>query len=175
MTDLSDLQADAVLAIDLDAIVANWRLLRERCHGAQTAAVVKADAYGLGAERVGPALAAAGCRLFFVAQVGEAAALRAALDPIDPDRLIEIAVFNGVRGGTLDLFTEHGLTPVLNDAASVALWLAAGRDGGVARPAILHLDTGMNRLGIEPAWFDRMIEDPDFLAYPWRALMTHLG
>ncbi len=69
------------LTVDLGAIRANWRALDRISGPAETAAVVKADAYGLGAARVGPALAAAGARIFFVAQAAEGAALRACLGP----------------------------------------------------------------------------------------------
>src|SRR5271166_6146700 len=84
------IRASAVLEIDLAGIVANWRLLAARVEPAECAAVVKADAYGLGARQVSSALAAAGCRLFFVATLEEGIALRRAL----PEPL-EIAVLNG--------------------------------------------------------------------------------
>src|SRR5436853_2809812 len=83
-------RAGALVEIDLGAIVANWRLLAQRVAPAQCAAVVKADAYGLGAAPVARALAAAGCRLFFVATLDEAIGLGEAIG----DR-IEIAVLNG--------------------------------------------------------------------------------
>ena len=71
----------ALLTIDLAAVAANWRLLRDLHSGGAVAAVVKADAYGLGAARVGPALRDAGCRHFFVAHLAEGVALREALGP----------------------------------------------------------------------------------------------
>src|SRR6266566_3884912 len=95
-------RAGALLEIDLGAIVSNWRLLAERAAPAQCAAVVKANAYGLGAAPVTRALAAAGCRLFFVATLDEGIALRAALGP-EP----EIAVFNGPLPGTAAEFAAH--------------------------------------------------------------------
>jgi alanine racemase len=75
------LHPGALLTIDLGAICDNWRMLKARLAGAECAAVVKADAYGLGALQVAPALDAAGCRHFFVAHVDEAIALRPALHP----------------------------------------------------------------------------------------------
>jgi alanine racemase len=135
--------ARARLTIDLDAVAANWRALDARSGGGvETAAVVKADAYGLGADRVGPALAAAGARSFFVALAEEGAALRAALGP-GP----EISVFSGLMPGDAPLCAEAGLTPVLNSLGQIAdfLRLLPGH------PCALQLDSGMHRLGLPPA------------------------
>ena len=123
-----------VLRIDLAAIRANWRLFASL--GA-AGATVKADAYGLGADRVGPALQREGCRTFFVAQAQEGAALRAALGPE-----ADIYVYNGPAPDTLDLFRAAALRPVLNAPHQIALWREAGG------PCALHIDTGMNRLGL---------------------------
>ena len=75
---IRDEAAGGLLHIDLDALAANWRSLRDRAGGAEAAAVVKADAYGTGIERAVPALARAGCRTFFVAHLSEALLARAA-------------------------------------------------------------------------------------------------
>src|SRR5436190_17232058 len=118
----------AILEIDLGGIVANWRLLAQKAAPAACAAVVKANAYGLGAAPVAQALAAAGCRLFFVATLDEAIALRGALGP-EP----EIAVFNGPLPDTAAEFAPHRLIPVLNDLGQIETW--KNQPGG---PAILH-------------------------------------
>src|SRR5579872_4443972 len=111
-----EIDLDAI-EIDLDAIVGNWRGLNARVGpGAFCAGVVKADAYGLGLRPVATALAAAGCRLFFVAQLDEGIALRAALPEHD------IAVLNGMLPGTAPLFRRHRLIPVLNDLGQIAAW-----------------------------------------------------
>src|SRR5712675_2046308 len=106
-------RAGAILTIDLAAIAANWRGLRDAGRAAgrliDCAAVLKADAYGTGAAVVGPRLAAEGCRQFFVAHIDEGIALRAAL-PEHP-----IYVLNGLLAGTEGDFVEYALTPVLND------------------------------------------------------------
>src|SRR4029077_20079179 len=102
-------RAGAILEIYLGAIVANWRLLAQKVAPALCAAVVQANAYGLGAAPVACALQAAGCRLFFVATLHEGIALRGALGP-EP----EIAVFNGPFPGTAAEFAAHNLIPVLN-------------------------------------------------------------
>jgi alanine racemase len=124
----------AVLTIDLGAIAANWRMLRDRAAPGRVASVVKADGYGLGAVPVGRALQAAGCQDFFVAHLAEGMALREALGPGPM-----IAVLNGFAPGADE---AASLVPVLNSLRDVAAHAAA------PRPAILHLDTGMARLGL---------------------------
>ncbi|WP_372891343.1 alanine racemase [Rhodosalinus sp.] len=133
--------AQAELIIDLDALVANWRALSDRSAG-EAGAVVKADAYGLGLAPVATALARAGARRFFVAQAEEGAALRAALGA-GP----EIFVFNGHMAGDAAPIREAGLVPLLNSPEQVARHLEAAPEA----PCGVQLDSGMNRLGMEPA------------------------
>lgn len=125
----------ARLRIDLQALTANYRVFRAAAAGA-VGAVVKADAYGLGAEAVGRTLAAAGCEHFFVARASEGIALRRAL--AEP----AIHVLEGVLPETADALLEHGLNPVLNNPEQLALWTARNPN-----PATIHVDTGMQRLG----------------------------
>jgi alanine racemase len=147
--------AGAVLTIDLDAIAANYRLLRDRAAPAECAAVVKANAYGLGAEKVVPALAAAGCRTFFVAHVDEGIVVRRALADtsggIAPESEPAVYVLNGPPRNAEEVLAEHRLTPVLNSLADIDAWSAFARRTGVPRAAALHVDTGMSRLGLPPA------------------------
>jgi alanine racemase len=129
--------------IDLDAVVANWRKMVRRVGQTHVAAVVKADAYGLGAVPVASALAKAGCTRFYVAWPEEGGALRRALGAA-PD----ILVFHGPTPDTMDIFQMYQLQPVLNHLEQVDLWVT----GNVSsRPAALHVDTGMNRLGLSEA------------------------
>jgi alanine racemase len=130
-----------VAHIDLSAIVDNWRMLGRRAAPAQAAAVVKANAYGLGAAQAARALAMAGCTRFYVAWPHEGAELRGAVGA-GP----EIAVFHGPSRDTLAEFAARGLEPVLNSLGQIDLWSNAG-------PASIHVDTGMNRLGLsESDW-----------------------
>lgn len=139
--------ARARLTIDLDAIVANWRAL-DALSGplVETGAVVKADAYSLGAARAGRALAAAGARSFFVALAEEGASLRLALGP-DP----AIHVFSGLMPGDAGLCRDFDLTPCLNSGAQ----LNAFHNELSGRPCALQIDSGMNRLGLQPAEITR--------------------
>jgi alanine racemase len=162
-------RAGGVLEIDLGAIAENWRRLAQRAAPAACAAVVKADAYGLGSEPVAGALAAAGCRLFFVATLDEGIALRRRL----PERC-EIAVFNGPLPGTAAEFVADRLIPVLNDPWQIENWSrVAAQYGGLA--AILHLDTGMARLGLSERELASFRDDGGAEGIVWRAFMSHLA
>jgi alanine racemase len=131
------------LIIDLSALAQNYRLLAARSAPAKAAAVVKADAYGLGIEPVARALWAEGCRRFFVAMPGEGLRLRAVL----PEA--EILVFNGLFGAeAAAAYREARLIPVLNSQSDISLWEAHGWDDARPRPCAIHVDTGMNRLGL---------------------------
>lgn len=134
------------LTVNLAAIVANYRLLARRFAGdaktpKECAAVVKANAYGLGGVEVAQALAAAGCQSFFVATLDEGIELRAAL----PER--RIAVFHGVGKGEALAFANHRLIPVLNSPDQMERWREVAADHRDAT-SILHIDTGMGRLGL---------------------------
>lgn len=127
------------LLVDLDAIAANYALLKARHAKQHIAAVVKADAYGLGMKAVSAKLWGEGCRQFFVATLGEGVTLRRQL----PDA--RIGVFNGVLTGEEKTFQAQRLAPVLNSAEQVERWLAKARADA---PFMLHVDTGMTRLGL---------------------------
>lgn len=151
-----------MLEIDLGAIVGNWRALGVRHPSGPVAGVVKADAYGLGAARVAPALFAAGCRHFFVAQLSEALAIR----DLVPGALL--AVLNGAVPGTEARFAARGIVPVLGSLDAIERWHARG-------PAILHVDTGMNRLGLDGRELAALRAEPSRLAgLDLLYLMTHL-
>ena len=139
---LADPETGGMHTVDLDAIEANWRALARKLLTAECAAVVKANAYGLGLEAVTTKLAKAGCKTFFVADVAEARRARARA------REAAIYVLNGFTPEAAVAFVELNAQPVINSMAELAEWDAfvAARDwrGGAA----LHVDTGMNRLGI---------------------------
>lgn len=131
----------ATLTIDLSAIVSNWRALDRRTT-CNTAATIKADAYGLGMEKVAPALAAAGAKLFFVALAEEGVKLRRVLGP-GPG----ICVFSGHMPGDADMIRQADLAPMINSVDQLLTHVETlpGHAFGV------QLDSGMNRLGMEPA------------------------
>ncbi len=131
--------ATGTLSIDLTALQSNWKAL-DALSATETAAVVKADGYGLGAGRVAKALAQAGARQFFVAVVEEAAPLRAALGP-DP----VINIFSGHMAGDTQMIADLNLIPMLNSPEQIA----RHKQALPHQPYGLQIDTGMNRLGIE--------------------------
>ncbi len=152
------------LTIDLAAIAANWRLLERKCAPAETAAVVKADAYGLGMPAVACCLADAGCRQFFVATLEEAIALR------DVSRAARVVVLGGQVARHAEDLTRHRLCPVLNHPGDLEAWRRHGR----AEPAWLHVDTGMHRLGYTPHEWNSLIETrPNWQAAGVIGLMSH--
>jgi len=155
----------AHLTIRLDAIQQNWHALDAKSGPAtQTAAVVKADGYGLDAARVAKALADAGARCFFVAVAEEGVAVRNALGP-GPD----IAVFSGHMAGDAQILRAAGLIPMLNSAEQITRHTETLPDA----PFGLQLDTGMNRLGIEPGDF-AALRDRVMATRPW-LVMSHLA
>lgn len=180
----NDRHASAVLEIDLEAIVRNWRQLRDRAVPAECAGVVKADAYGLGAARVATALAAAGCRVFFVATLDEGIALRAALSSGEDEGKgagaahpnATILVLEGAPRGAEVEFVRHGLIPVLNSLDDVDAWRIFAGLLEARLPAVLHVDTGMSRLGLaadELASLAGRLERLDHIALV--LVMSHLA
>nr|WP_027316618.1 alanine racemase [Microvirga flocculans] len=134
--------AGGILHIDLDALAANWRILRDNAGGAETAAVVKANAYGIGIEKAVPALGKAGCRTFFVAHLSEAIRVRA----VAPDATIY--VLNGLFPGTCPTYAAFDLRPVLGSFEEIEEWAGFCRAQNRRLKAAIHVDTGMNRLGL---------------------------
>ena len=157
--------ATASLSIDLDALAANWRALdKASASGVQTAAVVKADAYGLGAARVARTLAHAGARRFFVAVAEEGAALRQSLGP-GP----QICILSGHMSGDTEMVHDLDLTPMLNSVDQITRHL----ESLPGHPFGVQLDTGMNRLGMEEAEWEAVA--PFVLEAGPEILMSHLA
>src|SRR5947208_2162407 len=134
--------AIGVLTVDLDAIVANWRKLEKAAVPAECAAVIKADAYGCGVDPVARALAATGCKTFFVATVEEARAARAALPSAT------IYALDGLFQNCGEAFAKVNCRPVIGDLNELAEWDVFCRRSGWQGGAAVHIDTGMNRLGL---------------------------
>ena len=131
-----------ILTVDLGAIVANWRKLEKTAVPAECAAVIKADAYGCGIEPVARALAGAGCKTFFVATLDEARTAREALPSA------ELYVLDGFFQNCGDAFAKLNCRPVIGDLNELAEWDVFCRRSGWSGGAAIHIDTGMNRLGL---------------------------
>lgn len=157
--------ATATLTIDLNALTRNWQALDAKsADGVETAAVVKADGYGLDAGRVSQALFGAGVRTFFVAAAEEGIAVRST---VGADATIN--VFSGHMAGDSDVLAANHLTPMLNSREQIDRHFAALPD----HPFGIQLDTGMNRLGLEPADWDAV--KSDVLAKSPTLVMSHLA
>ena len=139
---VTDPETGGTLTIDLDAVEANWRALVRQLLGVECAAVVKANAYGLGLEAVTAKLANAGCKTFFVADLAEARRARARA------RDATIYVLNGYSPEAASAFAELNVQPVINSTAELAEWDAFVAAHHWRGGAAIHVDTGMNRLGI---------------------------
>ncbi len=166
---LADPETGGTLIIDLNAVEANWRALARQVLTVECAAVVKANAYGLGLEPVTAKLAKAGCKTFFVADIAEARRVRARA------RDATIYVLNGFSPAAATAFIELNAQPVINSTAELAEWdafVAAHKwQGGAA----LHVDTGMNRLGISAAEAAALAPRVQHENHGITLLMSHLA
>jgi len=163
--------ASATLTVDLAAVRENYRLLREHAPGAECAAVVKADAYGLGVRHVAPALVEEGCQTFFVAHLDEGIELRRIVG-----RGPSIAVLHGPQPGSEAEFPRHGLAPLLNSLDQLERWAALARNRGTRLSAMLQVDTGMSRFGLSQADVKQILADDRALSHViLDCVMSHLA
>jgi len=161
--------AGAYLTIDLTALQSNYKKLTKISGNAECAAVVKADAYGLGAKQVALALNAVGCRKFFVALPSEAAQLRKILPEV------EIFVLGGLFEDCAEIYVQERLTPVLNSLSEIKTWSAMTVEHGPL-PAIIHIDTGITRLGLMEPDIRLLASTPQWLdGLEIKYIMSHLA
>ena len=130
------------LTVRLEAVAGNYKIFQRLAGPSLVAGVVKADAYGLGMDMVASRLAIAGCDTFFVARLEEGIHLR----PLVP--AARIFVFDGAAPDAVPALVQNRLTPVLNSLAEIAGWAAAARETRTRLDCAVHIDTGMNRLGL---------------------------
>src|SRR6195256_2029347 len=161
--------ATGVLTVDLDAIVANWRKLEKTAVPAECAGVVKADAYGCGADQVARALANAGCKTFFVATLDEARVVRAAVPAA------VIYTLDGFFQNTGDSYAAMDCKPVIGDLNKLAEWDVFCRRSGWTGGAAIHIDTGMNRLGLTVAEAQGIIPRINAGDHGITLVMSHLA
>lgn len=163
--------AGGLLSIDMTALAANYLDLARRAWPSRTAAVVKADAYGLGARQVAPVLERAGCEDFFVAHLEEALALKPALSPG-----AKLYVLNGLQPGAEAACAAGGVIPVLNGLEQARRWRDLAVSWGAALPAVIQIDSGMARLGLSEADLDELLADTTFFdEVSLAVVMSHLA
>lgn len=169
--DERDLAAGGVLTIDLSTLRHNYSAIARHIAPTRAAAVVKADAYGLGASRVAPAFYDAGCRDFFVAHLGEAIALKPFLQPD-----ATLYVLNGLQPGTEEACAREGILPVLNSLEQIENWATLAARQGKKLAALLQFDTGMSRLGLSPKEFEHLLVNSALLdAIDIKFVISHLA
>ncbi len=158
------------ITVDLGRVAANWRALAAKVGPARCAAVVKADAYGLGAERVIAALARAKCSAFFIATPGEAETARRIAPSAD------IYALDGLVGNAAAPFAHLGVKPVLSTLDDIVAWSALCRARGERLPAAIHIDTGLHRLGLPLRDVRRLSAEPSMMAgIDLDLVMSHLA
>lgn len=167
MNQIDEANAGAILTIDLAALASNWRLLREKVQPAECAAVVKADAYGIGLEPAITALTKAGCSTFFVAHLSEALRTRAI------NAQCTLYLLNGLTPGASETVARDNIRPVLSSLAEIEEWAAFSRSRGSKLPAAVQFDTGINRLGVPADQLERA--RPLLEAFEPALLMSHFA
>ncbi len=169
--DIDGCALSGILSIDLQALKTNYQLLAAQVSPAICGAVVKADAYGLGADRVAAALADAGCLNFFVAHLVEAKSLKRYLP-----REAKIVILNGLLPGGEPYAAASGFIPVINSLQQLNNWSAEAGRYGAPLPAILQFDTGMSRLGLSGEETTALCSNPDLLRnVDVQFIMSHLA
>ena len=164
--------SNSFLEINIDSIIHNYQLINNKVGNTECAAVLKADAYGMGASVISKALDRAGCSIFFVATIDEGIELRTCFSKNEN----KIAVLSGFLEGSEDIFYNNKLIPVLNDIEQIKKWDLYNKQKKISAPSILHIDTGMNRLGLTVSEFYDIIRRPTVLKelhVGW--IMTHLA
>ncbi|WP_026481504.1 alanine racemase [Ahrensia sp. 13_GOM-1096m] len=151
-------RAGAVLNVNLAAISANYQYLCKQAPTTKVAAVVKSNAYGLGAEEIATQLRSDKCDTFFVAHLEEGIKLRKALG-----RSPEIFILNGIPDNYADEFLANHLTPVINSLSDLELWIALAKQTGKSLTAALQFDTGMSRLGLSAKDIQKINADPSLI------------
>ncbi|WP_336277087.1 alanine racemase [Bartonella sp. CB178] len=161
----------AVATIDISAITANYTTLARHVAPAECSAVLKANAYGLGADKIAPALYKAGCRTFFVAQITEALQLKNVL-PSD----VTFVILNGLPFSAEEFVAQSGIVPVLNSWSEIESWQKICQEKGKKFPAIVQIDTNMNRLGLDKKELQQLIEQPTlFEKAEIKYIISHLA
>ena len=162
--------ATGIILVDLARLAANWQALARHVAPAECGAVVKADAYGVGADRVIPSLYQAGCRSFFVATLNEAAHARR----LAPSAAVY--VLDGLLPGTARDLAALAVTPALTSLEDARTWRSLASNGVRTPPAALHVDTGLHRLGMSAREVRELARDATLLRRLDIALvMSHLA
>lgn len=166
--------ATAVLEVDLSAVAHNYLTIQKALpNHCRIGAVVKCNAYGVGAPQVVKTLTAVGCRKFFVACAQEALEINHLVSK-DQGRIF---ILNGIFEGSEDLYVDNNWVPILISLKQLHLWVAHGKKIGRPLPAVIHVDTGLGREGLDPLEMQVLMENAgDLKPYlDLQFIMSHLG
>lgn len=164
-------EAKCILEIDLAKICFNYLALSNICEKAEVAAAVKANSYGLGADIIAPILQSKGCKSFFVASIDEGIAVRKALG-----RAASIFVLNGIFYNDIKEFLHYNLIPVLNNLKQVEIWQDCALSNSSKLECLIHINTGMNRLGMSGKEIQSILDNPDLLSgLAVKYIVSHLS
>lgn len=163
--------SNGLLTINLQAIADNYKLFtKQTSNGCNVASVIKANAYGLGLKQIASKLKQLHCPQFFVATFNEAIELR------NHDNKTPIAVLGGLMNGIEKDYLEHNIVPVLNTPDDIQRWQRTAQQQNKKLPAIFHVDTGMNRLGLSTEETNVIINDPKTIdGLNVRIIMSHFA
>lgn len=158
------------LKVSLEDIKSNWKSLNNHSNG-KAAAVIKANAYGMGMLKVAGALLDAGCNYFYLANINEGIKLRKKYN----SNKIFIAIFEGYFEGYQKAYKEYNLIPVINSLEQLERLNNYVLEENIPK-AILNIDTGMNRLGLNQKETNFLIKNKDILNnIRWDYIMSHLA
>lgn len=166
-----NMQKSGVLTISLKALAANYRHFQDKVgETCAVAGVVKADAYGLGLKPIVEALTVLNCPQYFVATLDEAIQLR------HVNAKAPVAVLGGLFHGAEEEYLAHNITPVLNSPDDIARWKNLVHQKEQSLPALLHIDTGMNRLGLSADETSALLQDKTQIeGIEIKTIMTHFA
>jgi alanine racemase len=158
----------SLLEVDISRVVANYRKMLSLT-GSQIAAVIKANAYGLGAKQVAAGLYKAGCRDFCLAYIDEVAEVRSHI------KGASIYLFNSIDFQEYDYVAKNKIIPVLNTWGEIAAWSSYAREISKKLPCIIHIETGMGRVGIQESEARRLVDSGLLVSLDVRYIMSHLA
>lgn len=158
-----------VARIDLDRLAENWRNLNRLSGVATAAAVIKANGYGHGVRAVALALEHAGCDWFFTASMDEAVTVRQVCPKV------RLACFDGLTKADAEAAREYNIMPSINDPAELDVLHNLANAAGAPVPALIQVDTGMNRLGSGVDTMAELAASPRLAAGDWQLVYSHLA
>ena len=158
-----------LLTIDLSALRDNYSTIKSRVSaGCEVGCVIKADAYGLGAERIAETLYKQGCRTFFIAKAHEIETLGSLADDV------RVIVLNGYDPESHTYYKHPAMIPTLGSAYEINAYKSQSTSG--EKPCFLKFCTEMNRAGLDEKEWKHILDNPSALeGLGLKGLMAHFA